>query len=148
MPDSDCHLAQLNIARARFDYDAPEMADFLAAVDLVSGAADRFPGFVWRLDDQTGGMNRGAHPRDIVNLSVWQSAEALDGFFRHTVHRHFYARKSDWFLPPEEAHCVFWWQPAGVYPTLEDGLQNLERLRQSGPDAHLFDRLPLATAGT
>ena len=43
------HLAQLNIGRMVAPIDAPEVADFVAALDPVNAIADAAPGFVWRL---------------------------------------------------------------------------------------------------
>ena len=134
-PEQKRHVAQLNIARARFDFDDPRMADFLRGVDFVNGAADRFPGFVWRLADPSGSMNRGPHPRDIVNLSVWEGTEALTGFLRNTVHRHFVEHKDKWFLPPERAHAIVWWVAPGTRPTLEEGLRRLTALRETSADS-------------
>ena len=41
------HVAQINIAKFRAAKVAN--ADFMAALDRVNAAADRAPGFVWRL---------------------------------------------------------------------------------------------------
>ncbi|SNR77657.1 DUF3291 domain-containing protein [Puniceibacterium sediminis] len=133
-PGPAMHLAQVNIARARFDFNAPEMADFMRGVDLVNGVADRSPGLVWRLDDPSGGMNQGPHPRDIVNLSVWTDAKALSDFLRNTVHRHFVQHKHNWFLPPDKAHVVMWSVNPGTRPTLAEGLARLAALRVSRAD--------------
>ncbi|MCL4066939.1 DUF3291 domain-containing protein [Pseudomonas sp. GX19020] len=46
-----CHLAALNFGLLRHDWDAPEVVDFVAGLDLVNGVAERAAGFVWRLDD-------------------------------------------------------------------------------------------------
>ncbi|HYG47064.1 MAG TPA: DUF3291 domain-containing protein [Allosphingosinicella sp.] len=140
------HLAQLNIARARYDFDSPEMGAFVRGVDLVNGAADRYPGMLWRLTDASGAMNRGPHPRDIVNLSVWESPEALAGFLRNTVHRHFVAQKGEWFHPPEAPHVVFWWVVPGERPTLEGGLDRLASLRARGSRDEAFDWAALKRA--
>ena len=132
------HLAQLNIARARFDYDTPEMAEFRRGVDLVNGAADRFAGFVWRLADESGGMNRGDNPRDIINLSVWIDEGALCEFLERTVHRHFFVRKADWFLPPDQPSAVFWRIRKDHRPTLAEGMERLSDLRMNGPSDRAF----------
>lgn len=139
-PGPAVHLAQVNIARARFDFDAPEMADFMRGVDLVNGVADRSPGLIWRLDDPSGGMNPGPHPRDIVNLSVWTDVKALSDFLRNTVHRHFVQHKDKWFLPPDQAHVVMWSVNPGTRPTLEEGLARLAALRGSGADQRAHGR--------
>ena len=48
------HLAQINVARLRAPIDAPETADFVAALAPVNAHADAAPGFVWRLQTESG----------------------------------------------------------------------------------------------
>jgi hypothetical protein len=45
-------LAQVNIALPLEPLDAPLLADFVAALEPVNTAADRAPGFVWRLQTE------------------------------------------------------------------------------------------------
>src|SRR5437868_7834461 len=74
------HLAQLNIGRLRYPTDDPRVADFMNNLDLVNALAERSEGFVWRLKDDTGNATNirpYGDPQMIVNLSVWESVEAL-----------------------------------------------------------------------
>jgi hypothetical protein len=48
------HLAQINIARLRHPEGDPRVADFFANLDRVNAAAERMPGFVWRLNADPG----------------------------------------------------------------------------------------------
>src|SRR5262245_44836510 len=48
------HLAQLNIGRIRHPLDDPRMADFVNNLDRVNAIAEHTPGFVWRLQDDSG----------------------------------------------------------------------------------------------
>ena len=84
------HLAQLNVARLRHPIDAPETADFVANLDPINAIADAAPGFVWRLQDDSGNATS-FHPEPdplfIVNLSVWESIAALEDFVRRTAAR-------------------------------------------------------------
>ena len=70
------HLAQLNVARLRHPIDAPETSEFVANLDPINALADAAPGFVWRLQDDSGNATS-IHPTPdplfIVNLSVWES---------------------------------------------------------------------------
>ena len=53
------------------------MAGFMNALDAVNAIAERSPGFVWRLKDESGnaiGFKRAGDPREIYNLSVWKRA--------------------------------------------------------------------------
>ncbi len=77
------HLAQLNIGRFRYPTDDPRMADFMNNLALVNGIADRSAGFVWRLKDDSGNATNFRpfpDPQMAVNLSVWESVEALERF--------------------------------------------------------------------
>ena len=47
-------LAQVNVARLRAPLESVQLADFVAALDLVNASADAAPGFVWRLQDDGG----------------------------------------------------------------------------------------------
>ena len=77
---SGFQLAQLNIALPREPLDAPLLAEFVAALDPVNASADAAEGFVWRLQTEDGDATavRGFDDdRLIVNMSVWESLEAL-----------------------------------------------------------------------
>ena len=52
MPET--HIAQLNIGRFRFPTDDPRMAGFMDNLDRVNALAERSPGFVWRMQDESG----------------------------------------------------------------------------------------------
>src|SRR5262245_20450952 len=99
------HLAQLNIGRLRYSLDDPRMAEFVDNLDRVNGLAERAQGFVWRLKDDSGNataMRAFADPRIIVNMSVWESVEALERYVWQTVHKRFYGRRHEWFDKPED----------------------------------------------
>ena len=66
-------LAQINVARALFPLDAPEMADFIALIPAVNELAERSPGFVWRLQTEYGdatGIRAFDDGNMLVNMSV------------------------------------------------------------------------------
>ena len=74
-------LAELNIATSVADLDNPAMAGFMNALDAVNAIAERSPGFVWRLKDESGnaiGFKRDGDPREIYNLLVWERAQDLE----------------------------------------------------------------------
>ena len=76
------HLAQLNIARLRAPLDSPELADFVALLPEINGLAERSPGYVWRLQDESGDATalRPFGDDVIVNLTVWEDVESLRAF--------------------------------------------------------------------
>ena len=84
----DYLLAQVNIGRMRGPLDSPLLADFVAALDPVNAVADTAPGFVWRLQTEDGNAtavhafewDRAGSAGVLVNMSVWESVEALAAY--------------------------------------------------------------------
>ena len=110
----DRHLAQLNIATLRHPIDDPRIADFVDALPLVNGAGEQTPGYVWRLQSDTGNatdIRVFDDPLVIVNLTVWESLEALKAFAYRGVHRDFFKRRAEWFVPGS-SRTALWWLPA------------------------------------
>jgi len=129
------HVAELNIARPLHPLDDPRMAGFVDALDRVNAVAERADGFVWRLkgegNDATD-VKLADDPDAIVNMSVWESIDALQRFVWTSVHRRFVDRKPQWFRGPGERDFVMWWVAPGHVPTLDEGAERLGRLRRSG----------------
>jgi len=143
------HLAQLNIGRLRYPTNDPRMADFMNNLDLVNGLAERSAGFIWRLKDATGNATSFRpfpDPQMAVNLTVWESVEALERYVWMTVHKRFYGRGQEWFDKLDGPHFVMWWVPAGHRPTVVEAKERLEYFAAHGPTDHAFgwDRLPAA----
>lgn len=135
------HLAQLNVARPRAPMDDPRMADFKAALEPVNALADEAPGFVWRLTDGFGGdatTIRIADGEIMVNLSVWESRDALWNFAYRSPHMDFLRRRREWFSQMAGAYQVLWWVPAGHRPTVTEAEGRLEVLRRQGPGPEAF----------
>jgi Domain of unknown function (DUF3291) len=142
------HLAQFNIARIRFPLDDPRMAEFVDNVHRVNGLAEQIEGFVWRLQDESGhamNMSVNGDPRVLPNLTLWESANALERFVWQTLHGRFYRRREEWF-EPIATPLVMWWVPAGHRPTLAEGIERLDRFDAHGPSDFAFgwDRLSSA----
>jgi hypothetical protein len=142
------HLAQFNIARIRYPLDDPRMADFVDNVERVNGLAEQVPGFVWRLQDDSGhAMNMRVYddPTLLPNLTVWESAQALERFVWQTLHGRFYRRREDWFVPLDTP-LVMWWVPAGHRPSMAEGVARLDHLKAHGPGDFAFGWEQLADA--
>ncbi|MEO1121147.1 MAG: DUF3291 domain-containing protein [Pseudomonadota bacterium] len=140
---SGLHLAQLNVGRLVATPGDPKLKGFMDNLERVNAIAERSPGFVWRLigaSPETGATDLTLPGDDTmaVNLSVWESAEALEDFVWNTVHKQFYNRKAEWFTPMTEAHFVMWWIPEGHLPTLQEARDRLEYLRTHGSSAYAF----------
>jgi hypothetical protein len=140
------HLAQLNIARFIKPSDHEDNRDFHANLDLVNAAAERAPGFVWRLvgegNDATD-IQAFDDPDMIVNLSVWESPAALSAFvYRNEAHRDIMRRRGEWFRHIEPS-LVLWWVREGWHPTIKEAKNRLEYLGKHGPgpDAFTFKQL-------
>ncbi|MEV7181946.1 DUF3291 domain-containing protein [Kitasatospora sp. NPDC093679] len=135
------HLAQLNLATLRYPLEDPRIAPFVEMFDPVNTAADAAPGFVWRLvgDGETNAAAlRPAGEDVIVNLSVWESQEALWDFTYRSGHLEVMRRRRDWFERHVEAHLVLWWVPAGHLPPVGEALERLAELRANGPSPRAF----------
>jgi heme-degrading monooxygenase HmoA len=143
------HLAQVNIARPLEPLDAPLLADFVAALEPVNALADTSPGFVWRLQTEDGDATavRGfGDDRLIVNLSVWESLEALRAFaYSNAEHLAVLRRRREWFERRAEAAVALWWVPAGHRPSVAEAEERLAALRSAGPGPAAFTfRRPFA----
>jgi uncharacterized protein DUF3291 len=139
---SGYQLAQLNVGLARGATDSPVMADFMAGIERVNALADADPGFVWRLQDGDGPGATALRPRGpdfMVNMSVWESLEALRDFvYRNGPHLDFMRRRREWFHRMAQDHLVLWWVPAGHIPGLDEALSRLDLLRGNGPSPLAF----------
>jgi len=135
------HLAQINIARMLAPIDDPIMAEFVAQLGPVNALADGSPGFVWRLQTEGGDATSLKVYDDemiIVNLTVWESVEALYDFAFRSDHREVMRRRREWFERLADAYVVLWWIPAGTVPTVADARDRLDGLRRHGPTADHF----------
>ncbi len=135
------HLAQLNIAKTRYDLASPEMADFVNNLDPINTIAEGSPGFVWRLQDESGdatSIKVEDDPDIIVNMSVWEDSESLKNFMFKTHHIDFLKRKKEWFIPLSQASYVLWWVPEGHIPTVSEAMEKLRHLRIHGESPEAF----------
>jgi len=135
------HIAQLNIARAKAPLDTPLLADFVTQLDAVNALAEASAGFVWRLKSDSGNatdIRAYDDPLMIVNMSVWESIEALFDFAYRTSHTKVMNRRKEWFESLAGPHMVLWWIPAGTIPTVEEAKRRLDHLAAHGPTATAF----------
>jgi hypothetical protein len=134
-------LAQINIARLRAPIDSPILADFVAGLDPVNALAESSAGFVWRFQTEDGNATA-VRPYDddlvIINISVWESPEALADFVFRSGHTAFLRRRRDWFDSLDEVAVALWWVPCGHRPSVEEAVRRLEHLRRHGPCATAF----------
>src|SRR5215211_1575777 len=96
------HLAQLNVARLRAPVDDPMIDDFRNNLLRINALGDASPGAVWRLQTEDGdatAIKAFDDPLVILNLTVWESVEALKSFVYKTEHVDFLRRRREWFEP-------------------------------------------------
>ena len=116
------------------------MVDFVNGLDAVNQLAERHPGFIWRLKDETASNATSIRPfgeNAIVNMSVWESAHFLRDFVYKSLHKEYLKRKSEWF-EKMDVYQVLWWVPKGHVPNLEEAKQKLEHLKTHGPTTEAF----------
>jgi len=100
------HVAQVNVARLREPLDRPSMQTFVDGLEPVNALADASPGFVWRLQTDDGDATSLRVFDDdmlIVNMSVWDSVEALREFVFRSEHSAYLRRRFEWFGKLAEA---------------------------------------------
>jgi Domain of unknown function (DUF3291) len=135
------HIAQVNIGRIRAPLEDPLMEGFRSQLDVINALADRTPGFVWRLQTDEGNamaIRPFADEQMAINMSVWDSLEALQRFVYRSAHVGPLRDRKQWFEPIEGPILALWWTPAGHVPTVAEALERLQMLKERGPSAEAF----------
>lgn len=135
------HIAHLNIARMIDDADSATMAPFMAQLADINAIADAHPGFVWRLQDEAGdatAIQPTADARLLINLSVWESIDALAAFTYRTGHAGVMAQRGQWFEPHKNVQLVLWPVAPGHIPTIDEAFARLWHYDRYGPTRHAF----------
>ncbi|MDQ3391407.1 MAG: DUF3291 domain-containing protein [Actinomycetota bacterium] len=133
-------LAQVNVGRLRAPIDDPLIAEFKDALDRINALADGTPGFVWRLQGDNGNATE-FHPVEedelvAINMSVWESIEALGDYVYRSDHTGFMRRRREWFEKYGSAFVALWWVPAEHIPTIEEAFDRLDVIERDGPTPH------------
>lgn len=134
------HLAQLNVATLLHPIDHPQIADFAEGLPVVNGASEDAPGYVWRLQSDSGDatdIKVFDDPLVIVNLTVWESLDALKAFAYRGIHREFFRRRVEWFVEGS-TRTALWWMRAGALPTTDDAKRRLDFLHVFGPSPYAW----------
>jgi hypothetical protein len=138
-------IAQVNIALPRDPLDSPALAEFVANLEPVNALADSAPGFVWRLEDESGdatSIRAFDDERLIINMSVWESIEPLWDFVYSGRHLEVMRRRREWMTRIAATYMCLWWIPRGHVPTVAEAKERLALLESRGPtpDAFTFKR--------
>jgi GNAT superfamily N-acetyltransferase len=134
------HVAQINIGTMVAPTDDPRVAEFMDGLDRINAIADESPGFVWRL--QTGDGNATSiqifpDPLTLVNMSVWESVDALKAYVYQSDHVEFFRRRAAWF-EADAKRVALWTVPAGEIPELDDAVRRVAFLERRGPSPYAF----------
>jgi hypothetical protein len=135
------HLAKANIGRVRAPLEDPIMEGFRTQLDPINALADRSPGFVWRLQTEDGNamaIRPFADERIAINMSVWESLDALQQFVYRSAHVQPLRDRKEWFESIEGPILVLWWIPAGHIPTVVEAQERLQVLKDRGPSPEAF----------
>ena len=136
------HLAQVNIGRVRAPVTEPLMKGFVDRLDDINALADRTPGFVWRLQTSEGNATYfRAYPEDdriLLNMSVWESLEALREYVYRSAHAEVMRRRREWFEAFSGVYMALWWVPAGHRPGIDEAKKRIAHLEAHGPTQFAF----------
>ena len=136
------HLAQVNIAFAKYDYEDPAFAGFVDNLDRIYALAEATPGFVWRhvsVDGDPEAKKIYASDDIIFNMSVWESYQAMHDFVFKTDHVDILRQRAKWFIPQRGPIMALWWHEAGTIPSIVESKHRLDLLAQRGPTQDAFN---------
>lgn len=136
------HIAEINVARMVAPMDSAVMHDFASNLDRINALAESAPGFVWRLvgdgNDATS-LRPFEDDRIIVNMSVWDSIDALFQYAYYSNHTDFFRRRTEWFSKMETPSLVMWWIEVGHIPTVAEAQDKLLLIEKNGPTPLAFN---------
>ncbi|WP_299256688.1 DUF3291 domain-containing protein [uncultured Aquimarina sp.] len=134
-------LAQVNIAEMLAPINDPIMEDFVNNLDRINELAEQSDGFVWRLKDDEGNATAITVFDNlflIINMSVWESMDALFNFTYKTDHVEILKRKKEWFGKMPRMHMAFWYIENGHKPTPAEAKERLYYLQEYGETPYAF----------
>jgi len=141
MSGGEWHLAQVNIGTLVAPPGDPRVQPFFDALDHVNALAEASPGFVWRLTGEGNNatdLQPTVDPLLILNMSIWENAEALFQYVYRSSHTEVMVRRREFFERFEGAYQALWWVRAGTVPTINDALSRLWHIDRFGPTSHAF----------
>jgi uncharacterized protein DUF3291 len=74
----------------------------------------------------------------LINMSVWESVEALAAYVYGDAHLGVLRRRREWFERMRDAYAALWWIPRGHIPTVIVAEDRVRHLRAHGPTPHAF----------
>jgi hypothetical protein len=135
------HLAQCNIVKLKAPLDSPVVAGFVASLDPINALADSAPGFVWRLKTDDGDATSIRVFDDdqiLLNMSVWESIEALTEYVYRSGHKDVLRHRRQWADRFDGVQTAMWWIRAGTTPEPSNAVARLDHLALVGPSQYAF----------
>jgi len=136
------HLAQINIGRLIAPLDDPRIQGFVSKLAEINALADQAPGFVWRLQSDGGNatdiMYDENDPTMMLNMSVWESVEALREFTYQAAHVEVFRDRALWFEKLPFPIMCLWWVPVGHIPTVAEGRERLTHFQKHADSEYAF----------
>jgi len=135
------HVAQVNIGKIRAPLEDAQMAGFVKRLEDINALADGSPGFVWRLQTPAGNATY-LRPYDddriLVNMSGWESIEAIKNYVYRTAHAELLRHRQEWFEAFVGSYMALWWVPVGHIPDVDEAKKRLAYLEKHGPSQFAF----------
>lgn len=135
------HIAQVNIGRIKAPLEDPIMAGFVGRLDEINALADASPGFVWRLQAGEGNATYFRPYNDdriIMNMSVWETLDALRNYVYRTVHAELIRQRQNWFEKFVGSYIALWWVPVGHTLGIDEAKKRIAHLDANGPTQFAF----------
>jgi len=147
---STYHIARVNIGRIKAPLEDLVMKGFVSRLSEINALADRSPGFVWRLQSPAGNATY-IRPYDddrlLMNMSVWETIEALREYVYRSVHVELLQQRHSWFEKFRGVYAALWWVPEGHIPSIDEAKQRLGYLQDNGPTQYAFTFMTVFPAG-
>jgi hypothetical protein len=135
------HLAQVNIGRIKAPLDSEAMSGFVSRLDEINALADQSEGFVWRLQTNEGNATY-LRPYDddqiLLNMSVWESVEALRNYVFKSAHAELLRQRHSWFEKFSSVYAALWWVPVSHIPGVDEAKKRIDYLEKNGPSQFAF----------
>src|SRR5581483_2783295 len=76
--------------------------------------------------------------RILLNMSVWESIEALRQYVYKTAHAEMLRHRHEWFERFAGSYVALWWVPVGHRPSIDEAKKRIAHLDEHGPTEFAF----------
>ena len=112
-------------------------------LDRINALAEASPGFIWRLQDESGNataIDIMTDPKSVLNITVWQSVADLYRYAYQSDHHYFIKNRDRWFVPTTKRSMALWHLPDDApKPSFEEAFARLAHLESHGASDYAFD---------